>query len=103
MITNLQNSNSSKYIIGLIRSLSADPNATSVVIFQMQVKLYSNLVLFAEIIEHYNPKIIDLHNYITSGSISQKVANWNTLNRNKCLKLGKVLTKLKMGINSEEI
>lgn len=38
-------------------------------------------VLTAEIISHYFPKYVELHNYISSSSASQKLANWNTLNR----------------------
>ena len=34
----------------------------------------------AEIIAHYNPKIVELHNYIATGSAAQKVNNWKILN-----------------------
>lgn len=47
----------------------------------MQVTFACNVVLFAEIIDHYNPKLIELHNYTATGAIPQKIANWNTLNR----------------------
>jgi hypothetical protein len=35
----------------------------------------------AELLAHYFPKYVELHNYIASSSASQKLANWNTLNR----------------------
>lgn len=34
----------------------------------------------AEIIAHYNPKIVELHNYIATGSAAQKANNWKILN-----------------------
>lgn len=41
--------------------------------------LYS-LVLAAEVVKHFAPKFVELHNYIAANSISQKKTNWNTLN-----------------------
>ena len=38
------------------------------------------LVLMAELIAHFNPKIVELHNYIATGSLSQKISNWKILN-----------------------
>ncbi len=35
----------------------------------------------AEIVKNYLPKIVDLHNYAPANAISQKIYNWNTLNR----------------------
>ena len=49
-------------------------------------------VLMAEMIAHFNPKIVELHNYIPTSSLSQKVNNWKVLNgktiqmQTKCLK-----------------
>lgn len=37
-------------------------------------------VLFAEVIHHYFPKIVELHNYSNSSSVRQKLYNWSTLN-----------------------
>ena len=34
----------------------------------------------AEIIAHFNPKIVELHNYIATGSVNQKLNNWKILN-----------------------
>jgi hypothetical protein len=34
----------------------------------------------AEMIAHFNPKIVELHNYIATGSQAQKLSNWKILN-----------------------
>jgi hypothetical protein len=34
----------------------------------------------AELIAHFNPKIVELHNYIATGAIAQKLNNWRILN-----------------------
>jgi hypothetical protein len=41
---------------------------------------FADGVLLAEIISHYFPKLVELHNYIASTSAATKLANWNTLN-----------------------
>jgi hypothetical protein len=41
-------------------------------------------VLLAEVIHHYFPKLVQLHNYSAANSIKQKMYNWSTLNR-ECL------------------
>ena len=46
---------------------------------------FSDGVLCAEIMHHYLPKIVDLHNYSSASGISQKIYNWDTLNA-KCFK-----------------
>jgi predicted Rdx family selenoprotein len=38
------------------------------------------VVLMAEIIHHFIPRLVDVHNYPGTGSLTQKEANWNTLN-----------------------
>lgn len=37
--------------------------------------------MVAEIIKCYWPKIIDLHNYAPASSLTNKISNWETLNR----------------------
>jgi hypothetical protein len=37
-------------------------------------------VLLAEIVMHYFPKLVELHNYVATTSAANKLANWNTLN-----------------------
>jgi len=52
--------------------------------------------LVAEIIHHYLPRAIDLHNYFGANATGQKKVNWNTLNR-------KVFSKLGMRLNETTI
>ncbi|KAI9143351.1 hypothetical protein BKA69DRAFT_119908 [Paraphysoderma sedebokerense] len=49
---------------------------------------FSDGVLTAEIIRHYLPKLVDLHNYPSANSTSQKLYNWNTLSYKVFRKLG---------------
>jgi hypothetical protein len=44
---------------------------------------FSDGVACAELIHHYIPKIVDLHNYSAANSVSQKLYNWNTLHCTK--------------------
>lgn len=37
-------------------------------------------VLFAEVVHHYFPKMVELHNYSSASSVRQKLYNWSTLN-----------------------
>ncbi|GMI46048.1 hypothetical protein TrCOL_g13591 [Triparma columacea] len=57
---------------------------------------FADCVLVAEVISHYFPKIVQLHNYSAANSTPQKLYNWNTLN-------GKVLRKLGWQISKEDI
>jgi len=49
---------------------------------------FSDGVLAAEVVAHYFPRLVDMHNYPASSNSAQKLANWRTLNT-------KVLKKLK--------
>ena len=49
--------------------------------------------LLAEIIKHYYPKLVDLHNYPPASSSNQKCYNWTTLNNKVLKKIGVNLTK----------
>jgi hypothetical protein len=40
----------------------------------------------AEVIRHFLPKLVELHNYSAANSVSQKFYNWKTLNRKICLR-----------------
>lgn len=42
---------------------------------------FSDGVLVAEVISHYFPKLVELHNYAAANGVSQKMYNWNTLNK----------------------
>jgi len=39
------------------------------------------LALVAEVVKHYHPNVVDLHNYPAAQALSKKTTNWNTLNR----------------------
>lgn len=40
-------------------------------------------VLTAEIVHHFLPHLVELHNYSPANSSTQKMENWRTLNSNK--------------------
>ena len=44
---------------------------------------FSDGVLVAEIVHHFLPKFVEIHNYSPAHSSTQKNYNWNTLNRKK--------------------
>ena len=54
---------------------------------------FSDGVLVAEIIKHFVPHLVELHNYPSAHSVSQKTYNWNTLNQKLFKKLGFTLSK----------
>ena len=57
---------------------------------------FSDGLLTAEIVQHYFPKLIELHNYPAANSYAQKMYNWKTLN-------GKVFKKMGFQIQQEEM
>lgn len=57
---------------------------------------FCDCVLVAEIIKHYLPRLVDLHNYPSASSTIQKTTNWNTLNT-------KVLKKIGVRMSKQEI
>ena len=57
---------------------------------------FSDAVMMAELIYHYFPKRVELHNYPPANSHTQKVQNWNILNNKVLKKLGFNLTKNQM-------
>jgi hypothetical protein len=58
----------------------------------------------AEVISHYFPKLVEIHNYITSSSANTKLANWNTLNSIFLMySKEKVLKKLNYQISKNDI
>ena len=46
---------------------------------------FSDGILYAEILKHYFPKFVDLHNFIPTLNAKQKQINWLTIN-NKILR-----------------
>jgi len=57
---------------------------------------FSDGVLISEVVAHFFPKMIDLHNYTKTNSVSQKESNWKTLNQ-------KIFRKMGFGINTTDI
>jgi hypothetical protein len=51
------------------------------------------VVLLAEVVKHYIPHLVEIHNYSAAHSVSQKTYNWNTLNQKVFKKIGFTLTK----------
>ena len=56
----------------------------------------SKIVLIAEVVKHFLPQLVELHNYSAAHSVQQKTYNWSTLNQ-------KVLKKLSLQISSKDI
>lgn len=54
---------------------------------------FADGVMMAEVIHHYSPKLVSLHNYPSANSLSKKIENWNTLNLKVFKRLGISLTK----------
>jgi hypothetical protein len=48
---------------------------------------FSDGVMAAELACHFFPRLVELHNYTSANSISQKLSNWRTLNRKVFAKL----------------
>jgi hypothetical protein len=57
---------------------------------------FADGVLAAEIVAHYFPRIIEVHNYPAANSYAQKVYNWKTLNQ-------KVFRKMSFQLTQEEM
>ncbi|XP_069139638.1 sperm flagellar protein 1-like isoform X7 [Argopecten irradians] len=51
-------------------------------------KDFEDGVLIAEIVKHYFPKMVELHNYNPASSTKQKLENWYLLNRRVLKRLG---------------
>lgn len=54
---------------------------------------FSDGVLLAEVVKHYFPRMVDVHNYPPANSSHQKLYNWTTLNSKVLRKLGFTLSK----------
>mmetsp|Transcript_34090 Transcript_34090/g.75593 ORF Transcript_34090/g.75593 Transcript_34090/m.75593 type:complete len:242 (-) Transcript_34090:560-1285(-) len=54
---------------------------------------FSDGVLLAEVVHHYFPKVVELHNYSSANGFQQKMYNWNTLNQKVLKRLGFVIAK----------
>ncbi|KAF0687224.1 Aste57867_20986 [Aphanomyces stellatus] len=54
---------------------------------------FSDGILAAEVIAFYFPKLVQMHNYSSANSVTQKQYNWGTLNGKVLKRLGFQLTK----------
>lgn len=54
---------------------------------------FADAVLVAEIVSHYFPRLVELHNYPAANSTQQKMYNWSTLNSKVLRKFGLNLFK----------
>jgi len=54
---------------------------------------FADGVLTAEIVHHYFPRIVEVHNYPSANSYAQKMYNWNTLNQKVFRKMGFQVSK----------
>lgn len=53
-------------------------------------------VLMAELVKHYFPRLVELHNYSGTQSVAQKVYNWETLEKKAFRKLNFPLSRQDM-------
>ncbi|CAL8464583.1 g4118 [Coccomyxa elongata] len=54
---------------------------------------FADGVLVAEIVHHYFPRLVELHNYSGAHGLAQKMYNWCTLNQKVFKRLGFVVAK----------
>lgn len=52
---------------------------------------FADGVLMAELVQHYLPKLVQLHNYSAANGYRQKAYNWQTLNQKVFKKVGMTL------------
>eukprot|EP01013_Petalomonas_cantuscygni_P001563 TRINITY_DN1155_c0_g3_i1.p1 TRINITY_DN1155_c0_g3~~TRINITY_DN1155_c0_g3_i1.p1 ORF type:complete len:248 (-),score=57.12 TRINITY_DN1155_c0_g3_i1:179-922(-) len=57
---------------------------------------FSDAVLMAEVVKHFFPRLVDMHNYSPTASVAQKRYNWLTLDQ-------KVFRKLNFHISKQDI
>ena len=56
--------------------------------FSFTLIIFWCIVLVAEVVKHFQPQLVDLHNYSNAHSVQQKTYNWSTLNHKVFSKLG---------------
>ncbi|KAJ1449359.1 hypothetical protein M885DRAFT_583314 [Pelagophyceae sp. CCMP2097] len=54
---------------------------------------FADGVLVAEVVAHYFPRLVELHNYPAANSMQQKLYNWDTLNGRVLRKFGAAITR----------
>ncbi|XP_045424374.1 sperm flagellar protein 1-like isoform X5 [Lemur catta] len=63
---------------------------------QAQLAPPPHTVMLAEIVKHFHPRLVDLHNYTPTCNTDQKLSNWHILNR-------KVFPKLSLCVSETDI
>ena len=54
---------------------------------------FSDGVLLSEIVKHFFPRMVELHNYSSTNAVQQKMYNWNTMNQRVFKKMGFAISK----------
>mmetsp|Transcript_139 Transcript_139/g.496 ORF Transcript_139/g.496 Transcript_139/m.496 type:complete len:265 (+) Transcript_139:13-807(+) len=54
---------------------------------------FADGVLVAEVVAHYYPRMVELHNYPAANSFAQKMYNWQTLSKKVFKKIGLAVAK----------
>lgn len=44
------------------------------------IAVFDCIVMAAEVVKHFIPRLVELHNYTPANSTRQKLENWRTLN-----------------------
>jgi hypothetical protein len=57
---------------------------------------FADGVLVAEVVSHYYPRMVELHNYPAANSFAQKLYNWQTLSKKVFKKIGLNLQKAEL-------
>lgn len=57
---------------------------------------FADGVLVAEVVAHYYPRMVELHNYPSANSFAQKLYNWQTLSKKVFKKIGLAMSKAEM-------
>jgi len=57
---------------------------------------FSDCGLVAELVKHFQPRLVEVHNYPPASNPKAKVSNWNTLNK-------RVLSRLQIALSQEQI
>eukprot|EP00357_Protocruzia_adherens_P013258 CAMPEP_0115012288 /NCGR_PEP_ID=MMETSP0216-20121206/24630_1 /TAXON_ID=223996 /ORGANISM="Protocruzia adherens, Strain Boccale" /LENGTH=252 /DNA_ID=CAMNT_0002381281 /DNA_START=142 /DNA_END=900 /DNA_ORIENTATION=- len=57
---------------------------------------FSDGLLMAEVIKHYHPRMVEIHNYTATGAVQKKINNWELLNK-------KVLKRLSLQVSRRDI
>ncbi|KAL0241238.1 hypothetical protein GEMRC1_006473 [Eukaryota sp. GEM-RC1] len=57
---------------------------------------FSDCVLFSEVVNHFFPHLVDLHNFVPCHAVAAKISNWDLMQF-------KVLKKLKVSLDARDV